>query len=142
MLLYLDASCLVKFYVTEDHSDLARSWVDRASALITSELSFVEVGAAFARRRREGTYDQTALDLATARFQADWPHFHRMNLNPTGSVDLAQRHELRALDAIHLAAALDLRQAAARLPVAFASFDRRQSAAARLEGLLLASEIP
>lgn len=48
---------------------------------------------------------------------------------------LAERHDLRAYDAIQLAAALELRRSG--IEVAFASFDDRQSRAARRERLRL-----
>jgi predicted nucleic acid-binding protein len=135
MLLYCDASCLVKLYVSEDHSALARAWVADAQGLVTSELSYVEVCGALVRRQREGRHSAAALAAILDRFREDWPSFHRMVLDSEAGTEQVLRHPLRALDAIHLAAALSLRDAAPDATVAFASFDDRQRRAAEAAGL-------
>lgn len=140
MLLYCDASCLVKLYVDEEQSPAARSWVAGSTHLVTSEVAQVEVCAAFARRQRQDPAATAALDAALERFREDWASFHRMVLDAEAGAIAAQHHPLRALDAIHLAAALRLREAAPGLRVVFASFDKRQCAAARAEGLLIAGD--
>lgn len=135
MLLYCDASCLVKLYVSEDHSATARAWIADAQGLVTSELSYVEVCGALVRRQREGHHSAAALATILQRFREDWPSFHRMVVDPEAGAEQVLRHPLRTLDAIHLAAALSLRDAAPDATVAFASFDDRQRLAAEAEGL-------
>ena len=49
--------------------------------------------------------------------------------------ELAIAHGLRGFDAVHLAAALELRRQAEGIIVAFTAFDERLAQAARAEGL-------
>ena len=135
MLLYCDASCLVKLYVAEEHSALVRAWIADAQGLVTSELAYVEVCGALVRRQREGLHSAAALAATLERLRQDWPSFHRMVVDPEAGAAQVLRHPLRVLDAIHLAAALSLRAAAPEATVAFASFDARQRLAAEAEGL-------
>jgi predicted nucleic acid-binding protein len=64
-----------------------------------------------------------------------WPALVHLPVGAQDGGALALRHPLRALDAIHVAAALALRQAMPEAALAFASFDARQVVAARAEGL-------
>jgi len=111
------------------------AWVADTQGLVTSDLSYVEVCSALVRRQREGR-DSAAESAATLdRFREDWPSFHRMVLDSEAGAEQVLRHPLRALDAIHLAAALSLRDAAPDATVAFASFDDPQRRAAEAAGL-------
>ncbi len=57
-----------------------------------------------------------------------------VNLNEVVAGELAVTHALRGFDAIHLAAALELRQQAEGVIVTFAVFDVRLTQAAKAEG--------
>jgi predicted nucleic acid-binding protein len=63
-----------------------------------------------------------------------WPALVHLPAGTREGGPLALRHPLRALDAIHVAAALALRPALPDGTLAFASFDARQDSAARAEG--------
>lgn len=54
MILHLDTSALVKLYVEETHSERVRSGVAEASLVSCHELTYVELGAALARKLRSG----------------------------------------------------------------------------------------
>lgn len=73
------------------------------------------------------------------RLDADMPAFVVVELGSEVARRAGEIAELRALngfDSIHVASALEL-SALTGAPVAFVSFDSRQSAAAELEGLAL-----
>lgn len=135
MILYLDSSSLVKLYVEEAGSSELSRWADEAGILATSRVAFAEVMAALARRRREGSLDAAAFESAAARLAADWAELAVLEVNELAAGQLAVRHALRGFDAIHLAALLDIRAAAADARLAFSSFDAAQLAAARAEGV-------
>lgn len=133
---YFDASALVKLIVSEDGSELAEALWDGSDVSVTNRLSAVEVRAAAAAARRNGRVEATAREVADR-----WAGFAEMLalIDPQPSLiadacRIAERHALRALDAIHLASALRL----ADVPVVVASWDRRLRAAALESGLGLA----
>lgn len=82
-----------------------------------------------------------AVELAGGRTAAkavttEWPALAVVEVDQRlveDAVRLAREHDLRSLDALHLAAALLL----PRPELVFASWDRRQHAAAAAEGLRL-----
>jgi len=128
-LFYLDASALVKLVRAEPETSALRGLLADADVL-SSELALTEIPRAIHRAaahdpalapepllRRAGEL----LD-AVALLPIDRPL-----LAAAGALD---EPALRALDAIHLATALDVS------PIdAFVSYDERQSAVARLAGL-------
>ncbi len=128
-LFYLDASALVKLVRAEPETEALRSYLADAD-LLSSELALTEVPRAIHRaaahhaalsRERLLTLAGELLD-AVALLPVD-----RALLAAAGALS---EPALRALDAIHLASAVDLS------PIdAFVSYDERQSAAARLAGL-------
>lgn len=128
-LFYLDSSALVKLVRAEPETDALRAFLANAD-LLSSELALTEVPRAI---HRAAAFDRSlapeplltrageVLD-AVALLPADRPL-----LAAAGALE---EPVLRALDAIHLVAAIDLS------PIdAFVSYDERQSAAARLAGL-------
>lgn len=145
MILYLDSSSLAKLYVEEDGSARVRAWAESAEVLATSRVAFAEIMAALARWRREGSLDEEAFRVAEARLTADWEDFAVVEVDEITAGDLAVRRGLRGFDAIHLAAACALRDAAdaeGAVRPAFSSFDRRQLNAARDEGLTVLDPEP
>ncbi len=140
MILYMDTSSLVKLYVDEVHSEVVRRWVQVADILATSRVAYPETLAALARRRREGDFDEASFQRVTDAFRAQWLNFAIINLNESLAGELAITHALRGFDAIHLAAALDLRRQAEGVIVTFAAFDVRLMQAARAEGFQVMDE--
>ena len=106
MTLYLDTSVLVKLYIREDDSDEVIAAVADASAVATSWLAYPEACAAFERRRRDKSVSPSALKAARQAFEADWPAWIAVSLDTDlvrHSARLAEKHGLRAADAVHLA---------------------------------------
>lgn len=132
-LFYLDASALVKLVRDEPETAALRAYLDDAD-LVSSELVLTEVPRAV---RRAASHDpQLPLDTLAER-AADLLEavallpLDRPLLDAAGALS---EPALRALDAIHVAAAIDI-----GVIDAFVSYDERQSAAARLAGLRTAA---
>lgn len=133
MLVYLDASAILKRVLTEDHSVAFREWVERradSAELITSTLSWVEVTRALRRH-----YLEYGLD---AILEKDVEALSGISACPVSYevISLARRigpDGLRSLDAIHCASAtvldVDL----------FVSYDEQLLAAARGTALPVAA---
>ncbi len=135
MILYCDASALVKLYVAEPASAQVRQWVDEALVVATSEVAYVEVVSALMRRVREHSVSQGGYEAAIDGLDRDWPSFVRLRVDPEHGAALVARHVLGAPDSLHVAAALALSSAAPDNTVAMCTFDARQRAAAVAEGL-------
>jgi uncharacterized protein len=128
-LYYLDASALVKLVRDEPESESLRTFL-AADDAVSSEIVLTEVPRAV---RRASTRDPgLPVELLVARTEelleavAMLPLDHAL-LAAAGALE---EPALRTLDAIHVAAAIDI------TPIdAFVSYDHRQSAAARLAGL-------
>ncbi|HYO11730.1 MAG TPA: type II toxin-antitoxin system VapC family toxin, partial [Thermoanaerobaculia bacterium] len=111
MILYLDTSSLVKIYVEEAGSDLVWGWVDEAEAIATSCVAYPEAMSALARRRANGDLDARSFQAVQETFESDWPSFVQLPVRERRAGALAVKHLLRGFDAVHLAAAFDLRDA-------------------------------
>jgi predicted nucleic acid-binding protein len=141
MILYLDSSALLKLYVAEADSNVVHQWARSADILASCRIALVEAMSGLARRQRDGTLNAVEVEQVRLAFLADWDGYVALDMNEVAAAALVQRHALRALDAIHLAAALRLASApelastSADGTVRFASFDQRQRAAAAAEGL-------
>lgn len=128
-LIYADASALVKLVRDEAESAALRNYLGGAD-LVSSELVLTEIPRAV--RRAAALNPDLSLDLLLARAGA---LIEVLALRPLDRALLAgagalAEPALRALDAIHVAAAVDLD------PIeAFVTYDERQAAAARLAGL-------
>ena len=137
MILYLDASALVKLYVEEEGARHIRQGVEDAEIIATCEIAYVEVRAALARRRREGAIKPSDYQRLLRDLHADWPRFFIITVSSQlvqMAGDVAERHRLRAYDAVHLASGLAVKTQAAE-SVTFACWDRSLAQAARKAGL-------
>ena len=128
-LFYLDASALVKLVLDEPESDALRAFLEGAGAT-SCELVLAEVPRAVHR----AVARQPGLDLEVLLGRAG-EVLEAIGLLPLDrglllAAGALAEPSLRALDAIHVAAAVDLGPLAA-----FVSYDQRQAAAARLAGL-------
>ena len=137
MTLYLDTSALVKLYVAEEGSPIVHQAVANATSVATSAIAYVEARAAFARRRRDGSLPVQEYRRILRDLDADWEHYLRIDVTEPlirEAAELAERHRLRAYDAIHLASAQVVKERLLE-PVVFASWDKTIEAAARRHGL-------
>jgi len=126
---YADASALVKLVRDEMESAALRNYL-RGADLVSSELVLTEIPRAM--RRAAARDPDLPLDLLLQRAGAvievlALRPLDRTLLSVAGAL---AEPALRALDAVHVASAVDLD------PIdAFVTYDERQAAAARLAGL-------
>jgi predicted nucleic acid-binding protein len=128
-MLFLDTSALVKRYVDEDGTALVlqrmsedREWVVSAVARVEAEITLCRIG-----------FDGAEGAAARSSLREDWARCNVVPVDPAcldRAAELGCRHEVRTLDALHLAAADRLPQ-----PLVLLTFDRRQADAARAMGL-------
>lgn len=133
MILYLDASALVKRYIQEKASEDVNAWIDAAEMVVTGLIARVEVAAAIARAGRMKLISPDETLAVFHQFRSEWESFLRLPINENTVMrggDLAIEHNLRGYDAMHLACAL-IWQETLGMPVTLASFDSQLIEAAR-----------
>ncbi len=133
---YFDTSVLVKRYVEEDGAAQARLLLGR-HRLLSSAILPVEALAALGRRRDAGDLTEANHAAILGRLQRDRAHWELVD--PTRTVlaraeQLAGGQGLRALDALHVASALEF-GGSTELRVPFITADRRQREAVERSGL-------
>ena len=137
MIVYFDASALVKLLVEEDGTEVAIDRWDGCDAAASSRLAYPEVRAALAAAARDGRLAAADLDRAEGEWEGYWSEVAQVELTPNvarAAGDLVRTHALRGADAVHLASALVLRTA----DLVVAAWDRRVKAGAIAEGLSVA----
>lgn len=138
MIHYLDASALVKMIADEQDTDVARAIARDASSLTTVAVAYVEIRAALARRH--GPQSRSSAAAAAGRvLDARWLDVAKVPVTDgliMAAGEVAERRQLRALDAIHVAAARQLADTGVD-QVVFVSWDQDQRSGARAEGLTL-----
>jgi predicted nucleic acid-binding protein len=137
MILYLDASALVKRYVSEPGSEDVLRKIVEAQAVGTAAISRAEVTAALAKAARVGLLTREDAEAARQAFSQEWPDFIRLPITEPllgHAADLAWDLGLRGYDAVQLAAAVAW-QDAVGTPVSFATFDRQLWSASSRAGL-------
>ena len=142
---YFDSSALVKRYV----ADIGTAWVtgimDPAARnlLHVARVTGVEVVSAIARRARSGSLSAPHAAAALNLFRADFrTRFQIVGITAAvvkQAMRLAERHFLRAYDAVQLAAALQVHRRCLALgqTLTLVSADADLNAAAVAEGLLV-----
>jgi len=137
VILYLDASALVKRYVAEPGSTEVGDAISSADVVGTALISRPEVAAALARAARVKALTQEEASACLQVFRQEWPDLIRVRVTEivVAHADaLAWEHGLRGYDTVHLAAA-SLWQDGLGEQVTFSTFDRRLWEAARRVGL-------
>jgi predicted nucleic acid-binding protein len=136
VIVYFDTSALLKLLIEEEESDKAAALWLTADAVDAARIAYPESRAALAaavRARRLSDHDH---DAAVGQLRRRWRQLNVVDLDQElaeTAGDLAQRHALRALDAIHLASAL-----AGGRRTLVATWDARLAQAASDAGLAVA----
>jgi predicted nucleic acid-binding protein len=126
---YADASALVKLVRDEAESDALRAYLAGAD-LVSSELVLTEISRAVRRAVAHQPLLPIDLLLERAGELIDAVALRPLDRALLAAAGALTEPALRALDAIHVISAVDLR------PVeAFVTYDERQAAVARLAGL-------
>jgi predicted nucleic acid-binding protein len=128
-LFYADASALVKLIREEPESAALRAYVGGAD-LVSSELVLTEVPRAIRRAASHDPHLPLELLITRAGELLDALALMPLDRALLDAAGALAEPALRALDAIHVATAVD----ASPLD-AFVSYDERQAATARLAGL-------
>ncbi len=144
---YLDASAVVKYYVTEPGSGWVRRLVEGRDprtreisyVILVAEITRVEVAAGLAVIERVGRIKRLERDREYRRFTSQLAHRYAIiplrTIDPETAADLTQRHPLKAYDAVQLAVGLRYRGVLAARQLTFISSDNTLVSAARAEGL-------
>lgn len=138
MILYLDASALVKRYVAEAGSADVAALVEGARLTATAVVSRAEVAAALAKAVRVGLASRDDAAAGLKDFEADWSDLIRLAVGEATvarAASVAWSQGLRGYDAVHLACAL-MWQESLGSPVTLATYDRELWRGARAGGLL------
>ena len=138
MLIFLDSSALVKYYVTEQGSVRIRSLVDDSqNVTLVSAIALPEVTSALARRQREGLFGKRFLRQSYQSFQEDLRvTFQRIPVEDamlTDAAELALRRPVKGYDAVQIATAIAVQQRFVALT--FISADKQMLRAAQAEGM-------
>jgi len=136
MIHYLDTSALVKRYVQEPGTAAVRALFRRGVHLATARTAHPELVATLARLCRAGDLSPKTRDGIFARVESDLSAMTIVEIRPAllrRIPPLVLRRPLRGFDAIHLAAALALRDQG--VAVDFWVADTKLADAAREEGL-------
>ena len=140
---YFDTSALVKRYIAEVGSDWIRALFDVQTPIVfTSRLTVIEGVCTFARRQREGMLSPRDHRQLLTIFDYDFAHRYNILDVETMVIDtarqMANRHPLRAYDAVQLATAWSLDRdlvSNGEAPLTFICADDRLLAIAQAEGL-------
>ncbi len=134
---YLDSSAIVKVLAAEDESKTAERILGQVSNAVASTLVYPEVAAALASGRRRRKLTQRAFERAIARLMIGWREVQEVAVDgwiAQAAASVADRHALRAADAVHLATALAVNDP----KLVMVTWDRRLHDAARDAGLAVA----
>ncbi len=126
MIVYLDASALVKRYVSEVGSAELNALATGAVAVGTAIVTRAEVAAALARAVRIGVIDDPGGRRAQRRLSREWTDFMRVPVTEAlvaRAEAVAWEHRLRGYDAVQLASALTWQDALGQ-EIVLATFDR------------------
>jgi len=128
----LDSSAFAKRFVNEAGSDIVETLCAHADALGLCAICVPEVVSALNRRLRERLLTPTQYREAKQQLLDDVHDADIIQLTPSvigSSIQVLEASPVRAMDALHIACALEWRADV------FASADARQLAAARRAGL-------
>ncbi len=133
MKLLCDSSAFAKRYVLEDGSETLDHLLQQASQLTLCTIAVHEIISGLNRRRRDQILSSNDYRTIKRNLMEDVHDSIVLQITPSvisHSVSLLENNTLRAMDALHIACALEWR---AEL---FATADRRQLNAAQNAGLL------
>ena len=129
MKVFFDSSALAKRYIEDEmKSDQIDRLVFEADSIFVSIICFPEIISAFARLRREKKLNTAQYNQCKRSVIEDFTAFQICQLSPQvikRSITLLEHAELRAMDALHVACAIETKASL------FVSSDERQNVAAK-----------
>jgi len=138
-IIYFDTSALVKRYAEEKGTKTVANLLSSGELITTSILTYLEMKAAYAKKLRLKEIPEETYKEAVENFERDWnvPVFSVIGMTSQFAYlagSLIERNVLRALDAVHLASALTVKEHFS-IQVLFVSADDQLNKAAAAEGL-------
>lgn len=106
MITYFDTSALMKLILEEEGSDIAQEVWELSSHRLASRIVYPEARAGVAAAERAGRIDADELMTAVANLEGATRSLRLIDVDSEVAEragDLAELHELRAADAMHLA---------------------------------------
>lgn len=132
MRVFFDSSAFAKRYLDEQGTAEVIAWCEQATELSLSVIAIPEIISAFCRLRRERRLSASQYLRLKGELTADIADALICDTTPQvigHSIQALEHHALRAMDAIHVGAAL------ASAADVFVSADARQCVAAKAHGL-------
>lgn len=108
MIAYFDTSAVVPLLVDQSGSDIASATWEEANRAVSVALVYVEARAALARARRVDRLTSPRLRTAVQELHRFYSEIDVIDVDAAlihEAGELAETHELRGYDAVHLAAA-------------------------------------
>ena len=139
MILYLDASALIKCYVEEPGSAETIDIADRAETVATSLISRAEVAAGLAKAVRLGSISREIGRKVHRSFVSEWPDITKIPVTEelvSRADALAWEYALRGYDAIQMASALSWQESVG-VAVTLTTFDLQLWEAGRIARMLV-----
>lgn len=137
MNIYIDTSAVLKLWIDEPQAEAVRLSLEDAQQIASSALARVEAASTLARLLRERRVSPAYYGLMQAEAEFHFSQIRLLEINGE-TLALAEQlcgvHQLKSLDALHLATALILRFLEP-VPWVFMTFDLKLSRAAAAEGL-------
>lgn len=135
MILYLDASGLIKLYVAEQGSGPVRQAVKDAAATYAVDASYLAVRTALVEGARMGLLTEKAAKRARDDFETDWQAIHvvvpdQALLRLAG--DIAETHAVAASVALNVASMQKIREQIGACAIRFIGYHRTQALATKL----------
>lgn len=127
MKFFFDSSAIAKRYIKEAGSDLVDQLFLEADSIVVSSICLPEIMSALTRRRREKKLSTAQYNQCKRSTIEDFSSFEMRQLSPEvirRSIILLENAELRTLDALQLACAIETKESV------FVSSDKRQNVAA------------
>jgi len=137
MIVYLDASALVKRYIAEDGSPEVNALITRADSTVTNLISRAEVAAGIMRASRMEIISREDALQAMKVFRSEWENLQRLPVTEAivaRADSLVSNYDVRGYDAVHLAAALIWQEAIVET-ITMATYDHNLWNVARKAGL-------
>lgn len=134
MKFYFDSSALTKRYVSEKGSDAVDHLFLKADSIVVSSICMPEIISALARLHREKKLNTHQYNQCKRAVIEDFTSFEVCQLSGDvlrRSIQILEHTDLRAMDALHVACAIEAKIAC------FVSSDARQTAAAKKFGLVV-----
>jgi uncharacterized protein len=128
MIPFIDSSVITKRYIKEKGSEAVNDLFVSSESIYVSSISFPEVISALCRLQREGKISGAQYHKIKNLFIQDFEDFDICEMIPqviAQSTHLLEKYPLRAMDALHLASALEIQAEI------FISSDIRQLLAAK-----------